>query len=261
MAKELRSARRTAEFEDYLRAFSANARLPGIAKVEEKLRKVWRGEASLWPAAEEQLLNWAETKPDGRHAGAIAPAQRLLGFLQQRVARATPSDSHPLIELACSSRSNDPERFVEVAESLTAAEIARLFAAEKEQAPRRHGAGLAYFVGHTGVPSNDASTNRHEEHLAIALFREFGPSSDGMALPESGRLRLLDYQVPLEQRRADRGVGKVDLFGVDSSSTPWVIELKVKRSGRQDTPLRGLLQALAYCAALESNLDEISSDA
>jgi hypothetical protein len=148
-----------------------------------------------------------------------------------------------------------------VAESLTAAEIARLFAAEKEQAPRRHGAGLAYFVGYTGVPSNDASTNRHEEHLAIALFREFGPSSDGMALPESGRLRLLDYQVPLEQRQADRGVGKVDLFGVDSSSTPWVIELKVKRSGRQDTPLRGLLQALAYCAALESNLDEISSDA
>jgi hypothetical protein len=129
-------------------------------------------------------------------------------------------------------------------------------------APRRHERAKEYFVGHTGRSSNGAHTNRREEHLAIALWnwnREQGP----LQYPANFDLDLVDYQLPLKSRQDDKGVGKVDLFGVLDGKRPCVIELKIQPlgKGKSDTPLRAYLEALAYCAVVEANIADIAADA
>lgn len=44
------------------------------------------------------------------------------------------------------------------------------YRALRQAAPRRSLTGKTYFVGHTGVASATGSSNRLEEHCAIALF-------------------------------------------------------------------------------------------
>ena len=72
---------------------------------------------------------------------------------------------------------------------------------------------------------------------------------------------LQDYQMPLRACQDDRGVGKVDLFAVVDGRMPCVVELKVAaESMRGDTPLRALLESLAYCAIVEANAADIASE-
>jgi hypothetical protein len=84
-----------------------------------------------------------------------------------------------------------------------------------------------------------------------------------MVLPTGETLEILDYQTPLKARQSDKGVGKVDLFGLIDGCRSTVIELKVRptTSGYGDTPLRAYLEALAYCAIVEANASEIASEA
>lgn len=53
------------------------------------------------------------------------------------------------------------------------------------------------------------------------------------------------------------------MFGVIDGSLPCVIELKVPiaSGGRSDTPLRAFLEAFAYCAIVEANIDELAAEA
>ena len=129
----------------------------------------------------------------------------------------------------------------------------------KAAAPRRHNRKppKQYFVGHTGIPSTGAKTNRLEEHLAIAMW-----SSDASLELEGSRVELLDYQVPMKAYQSDRGIGKVDLFGLLDNGSAVVVELKVAgRSGAiSDTPLRACLEALTYAAITEANLEEIGEE-
>ena len=127
-------------------------------------------------------------------------------------------------------------------------------------APRRHDRGKRYLHGHTGITSSGPLSNRREEHLAVALYNA---SSGGEAclLPDQSQLEIIDYQMPLKARRDDRGIGKVDLFAVVDGRLPCVVELKVAReSARGDTPLRALLEGLAYCAIIEANAADIASE-
>jgi hypothetical protein len=81
---------------------------------------------------------------------------------------------------------------------------------------------------------------------------------------ESGQtLSFLDYQTPLKERQDDKGIGKVDLFGVIDETMPCVVELKVPtiHGSVSDTPLRAFLEALAYCAIIEANSSDISAEA
>ena len=55
-------------------------------------------------------------------------------------------------------------------------------------------------------------------------------------------------------------MGKIDLFGLSEDEVPVVIELKVLGRNRADTPLRALLEALAYAAIVEGNASAISSE-
>jgi hypothetical protein len=83
----------------------------------------------------------------------------------------------------------------------------------------------------------------------------------GFQLGETDELDLLDYQVPLKARQADRGIGNIDLLGVTASGRIAVVELKVtSSSSKGDNPLRALLESLAYCAIVEANAPDISSE-
>ena len=108
----------------------------------------------------------------------------------------------------------------------------------KRCAPRRANRGKRYFVGgHTGeisTPSDGRTldtSNRFEEHLAIALWRLKGywPRPDG------GQFCILDYQIPLKAWQSDKGIGKVDLLGLTDGRRIMIIELKVKPDGKKQT--------------------------
>ena len=80
---------------------------------------------------------------------------------------------------------------------------------------------------------------------------------ENLTLPDQRPLEIIDYQMPLQASRGDQGVGKVDLFAVLDGTLPCVIELK---KTRRDTPLRALLEGLAYCAIVEANAPDIRSE-
>lgn len=117
------------------------------------------------------------------------------------------------------------------------------------RAPHRHHFGRRYFVGHDGRPSSGAGTNRIEEHLAIALVND----QSAWTMPDGSSVELVDYQVPLKAQRTDSGVGKIDIFGLTDASIPVVVELKVLGKNKADTPLRALLESLAYAAIVDAN--------
>ena len=123
-------------------------------------------------------------------------------------------------------------------------------------APSRSARGKRYFVGHTGVLTNSQSSNRFEEHLAIALWslRRDWPR------PGGGRTRLLDYQFPLKSTQQDQ-IGKIDLVGVTNGRLV-VIELKIKReNGNDDTPVKALMEGLRYAAVAHANRSAIAAEA
>ena len=125
-------------------------------------------------------------------------------------------------------------------------------------APRRHDReGKRYFrASHAGVTGSGVSSNRREEHLAVALYNA-SRGGAAFALPDQRPIEIIDYQTPLKARRGDRRVGKVDLFAVVEGTLPCVIELK---TAPRDTPLRALLEGLAYCAIVEANAADIASE-
>jgi hypothetical protein len=175
------------------------------------------------------------------------------------------SASNPPIDLLELYKSPDVNRistFSEVAGQLDPDNLAAAYARARNSAPRRHDRNKSYFVDHAGLTMRSDNSNRREEHLALALW---GASQTGalMTLPNDEILEILDYQTPLKARRGDKGVGKVDLFGLIDGRRSTVIELKVRpiTGGYGDTPLRAYLEALAYCAIIEANTSEIASEA
>ncbi len=162
---------------------------------------------------------------------------------------------------------NDPAvnrivEFAEIARTL-AADVGRLVHPYEDllrAAPRRHDRGKRYLHGRTGITSSGASSNQREQHLAVALYNA---SRDGAAfvLPDRRPLVIIDYQMPLKARQDDRGVGKIDLFAIVDGTLPCVVELKVAgETTYGDTPLRALLEGLAYCAIVEANAADIASE-
>tara|TARA_R110002111_G_scaffold68364_1_gene110990 strand:- start:20 stop:829 length:810 start_codon:yes stop_codon:yes gene_type:complete len=120
-----------------------------------------------------------------------------------------------------------------------------------------------YFVeSHNGIASSGSSSNRREEHLALALYNESRTNKE-FKLPDGRLLEFIDYQTPLKAKQGDKGIGKIDLFGVLDNTLPTVIELKIQgvNGGRADSPLHALLEGLAYCAIIEKNLPKISNEA
>jgi hypothetical protein len=167
-----------------------------------------------------------------------------------------------LLKLYKHSATNQISGFCDVINQLNPDDLVRAYHRVRESAPSRHARNKLYFVGHSGVTSSGEYSNRREEHLAVALWNA---SQDGppMRMPGGDRLRILDYQFPLKASRGDKGVGKVDLFGVIGGVQSCVIELKIHPTGKglSDTPLRAFIEAFAYCAIVEANASNIANEA
>ena len=167
-----------------------------------------------------------------------------------------------LIDLHHNPAVNRIVEFAEVASTLASdvGMLAHCYENLVRVAPRRHDRGKRYVHGRTGVTSSGASSNRREEHLAVALYSA-SRGGAAFALPDQRPLEIIDYQMPLKARQDDRDVGKVDLFAVVDGRLPCVVELKVAgKMARGDTPLRALLEGLAYCAIVEANAADIASE-
>ncbi|HWG41292.1 MAG TPA: hypothetical protein VN688_00795 [Gemmataceae bacterium] len=87
-----------------------------------------------------------------------------------------------------------------------------------------------------------------------AMFERW-KSHDGS--PESGWHRILDYQIPVKDRRESvMGLKAIDLLAIDHLGLPVIIELKIVRTGKHkgaDTPLHALLEAASYACVLQAD--------
>lgn len=176
--------------------------------------------------------------------------------------------SHPLIGQATDATVNNVTQFVSVAAKLKVEKLCEWYEAEKKAAPLRALKGhRPYFVGHSGKQEKEhfgaeldgRVEGRKEEHLAAALFNDYGNSARSIDVSGSESLHILDYQLPLKAKTKDKLIGKVDLLALTSADKLSVVELKYMPVGatvsRADTPLRAFLEGLAYCAILEADLD------
>ena len=171
--------------------------------------------------------------------------------------------SFSLIELFKERTVNHISNFANYAGHLDILKLERCYMKLFREAPRRAERGKDYFVeGHNGITSSGSHSNRSEEHLAVALFNATKNGED-FSLTGGQRLSFLDYQFPLKARQSDQGIGKVDLFCAIEKSIPAVAELKVAGKNGQlgDTPLKALLEGLAYCAIIEANMETIAREA
>jgi hypothetical protein len=178
------------------------------------------------------------------------------------VNQATPPQDIDLLKLYDERPANRVTGFSDFANLLDPDVLISSYLRLMDSAPRRHVRDRKYFVGHTGKPGSGSKSNRREEHLAIALWCE-SRNNRLLMVPGAGPLEFLDYQFPLKAKRGDKGVGKVDLFGVLGGTKSCVIELKIHsaRAAMSDTPLRAFLEALAYCAIVEANAKDIAREA
>jgi len=177
-----------------------------------------------------------------------------------------------LIELAQDRDVRKAAGFRAVAERLDAAVLAGLYAGQRDTAPHRGDAGKKYFGGRDGtLPKRGA--RRDEDQLAIALVNHARENSQTLKIPprlhgeEWGELLPLDYHVPLKLAASEpAGVNRVDVLGIGPDDRMAVILLKyvapsATRGSTGDTPLRALLEALAYAAILDANAETLRAEA
>lgn len=126
-----------------------------------------------------------------------------------------------------------------------------------DQAPKREN-NRPYLGGRTGYPSTIGKTNRREEHFAIAMVN----AQQCWNLPDGTQFELLDYQVPLKATRADRKIGKIDMFGLTEHGRAVLVELKVigHSGGPSDPPPVALLEGLRYSSIVEANLERFADE-
>ena len=120
--------------------------------------------------------------------------------------------------------------------------------------PRAGNESADLFRLHRHLTSEKASLanlterTRDEDRLEREAWCHWSPSS---ADPVRGAWeRLVTYQMPLQNSRADKAWGKVDLVGMSPEGLPVVVELKGDRS--KDPVLKVMIQALAYGIAIQS---------
>jgi hypothetical protein len=99
------------------------------------------------------------------------------------------SNTFRLLELYKERQVNQVSDFSDFARQLNLDELIDSYQQLKNAAPRRHARNLKYLVGHTGVTSSGAHSNRSEEHLAVALWNQC-QASGPFQLARMGELLL-----------------------------------------------------------------------
>ncbi|MCQ2584719.1 MAG: hypothetical protein MJ185_03940 [Treponema sp.] len=116
------------------------------------------------------------------------------------------------------------------------------------------GDGKSYKTeGHDGccnfVFTDKKTGERREENIAYAMHSQFKDSDSIFG-------RVLDYQIPLKNKRSDKGVGKIDLLSHlkyeengEVKYKTYVIELKKDES--TETLLRCILESYTYAKIVD----------
>jgi hypothetical protein len=102
-------------------------------------------------------------------------------------------------------------------------------------------------------PKPDIDESEEERLVEQAIWRQFSPP-DGPVFLKNDCPRVVAYQTPLKNSAKDTSWGMVDLLGASPQGLPVVIELKKK--GAADTPLRMLVEALAYALAVQKSWNQ-----
>src|SRR5262245_20986317 len=81
------------------------------------------------------------------------------------------SDIKDLVQLRQIPEINHPKRWSDACRDLPLDEVVRCYRYQYQHAPNRlrDARNGRFFVGHSGKPSSGPTSNRREEHLAIAL--------------------------------------------------------------------------------------------
>lgn len=111
---------------------------------------------------------------------------------------------------------------------------------------RVKGYRVASHTGMVTTPYTNEQTHRKEERFAIELFNL---SQCGTVFQHIGK--VIDYQVPLKNSRADKGLGKIDLISLEEDRI-FLIELKIKEN--KESMLRCLLEIATYDQVLSKTI-------
>ena len=100
---------------------------------------------------------------------------------------------------------------------------------------------------HCNIEIDICKSNRDEENFAKRLT--------GLTLENIGLIK--DYQIPLKDTRADKGLGKIDLISFnEETKTLYLIELKYE--GNKETLLRASLESYTYYKIIDK--DKLKND-
>lgn len=174
---------------------------------------------------------------------------------------------HPLIDLANDREVRQSKGFREAAARLTGESLAEMYQQEVANAPKRYEADKKFLAGQKGNAPRGGRSGKPHEHLSIALVNQFRSRGEGLDLPQAPAGDTLDslaYQVPLKVRQTDpdKRIGKIDVIGVIPEDRLALVTIKyvaptATRGSTGDTPLRALLEGLAYTAIVQANRKEI----
>jgi len=112
--------------------------------------------------------------------------------------------------------------------------------------------GLSYLNLHRPDEVDLERLTDPEDKYERAMFKKWS-KNDGP--PDSGWHRLIQYQVPVSDRRpSSLGLKAIDLLAVSPTGFPVTVELKSLSPGTQaETPLRAILEAAAYTCILQAD--------
>lgn len=165
------------------------------------------------------------------------------------------NDDPPLWRRSRGSVANRAAGFSNHIDGLSPLDLAAEFGIDLGGAPHRGARGKDYFgVQRNGIPHSDGDSNRREEHLMMALF-----GAGSISRPDGSHIQVIDYQTPLKAKRSDR-IGKLDGLALLPDGRLCLMELKAPKRGRGDSPLRALLECLAYAAVVRANRDQFVSE-
>ncbi len=102
-------------------------------------------------------------------------------------------------------------------------------------------------ISHKGKTQREQS-NRVEERIALDMY--------GHCYKHIGE--IVDYQVPLKNRRSDKGLGKIDLLAKQNDV---IAILELKKPESQETLLRAVLETFTYYKLVDQKklLDEFTA--
>jgi hypothetical protein len=181
---------------------------------------------------------------------------------------------HPLLERAASAEVRNAKGFKAVAAALTGERLAADFAAERDAAPRRAASGRKHLVAANRKLAAERKPARDSEHLALALATRTEEGGAPLALPDAGAFTALHAGVVLKGAQPDPALGvddpnwgaePIDLLGIGPDGRLAVAVVRwlapsASRVQTGDTPLRALLEGLAWVAGVEANRESLCAE-